>query len=180
MSDDPQDGGSGSHRRSNFSEGLEVGYTWYYAHNERPAHDFCSGKSFTNFSYSKLSLPTHGKSSNVSCTVTNTGAHSGAEVAQLYLMFPPAAGEPPRQLKGFLKTRVLQPGESVTVEFPLSERSFSIWDVASHSWQVADGEFGVFVGASSRDVRLIGQIDILRSFFSRRPPLKMGAPQALR
>ena len=39
----------------------------------------------------------------VSATVTNTGQVAGADVAQLYLGDPAAAGEPPRQLKGFQK-----------------------------------------------------------------------------
>lgn len=81
-------------------------------------------------------------------------------MAQLYIGFPQAAGEPPQQLKGFAKTKVLQPGESTVVQFPLTARSFSIWDVSTHSWAVQKGTFGLTVGASSRDPRLTGQISL--------------------
>ena len=97
---------------------------------------------------------------NASCVVTNTAGPAGAEVAQLYIGFPQAAGEPPQQLKGFAKTKVLQPGESTVVQFPLTARSFSIWDVSTHSWAVPKGTFGLTVGASSRDPRLTGQISL--------------------
>ena len=86
--------------------------------------------------------------------MTNTGQVPGREVAQLYLEFPAAAGEPPLQLKGFAKTALLAKGASATVRFALTERSFSTWDIASHGWAVAPGSFGVHVGASSRDIRV--------------------------
>ena len=54
----------------------------------------------------------------VTVTVTNTGRRPGAAAPQLYLTFPPSAGEPPGQLRGFAQAQ-LQPGESAEVRFPL-------------------------------------------------------------
>ena len=51
------------------------------------------------------------------------------------------------------RIRMRVPPESTTVRFVLNNRSFSIWDVATHSWSVQKGTFGVHVGASSRDLR---------------------------
>jgi beta-glucosidase len=42
----------------------------------------------------------------------------------------------------------------------LTPRDMSIWDVASYGWQLQHGEFGVRVGASSRDIRLAGSFTI--------------------
>lgn len=92
-------------------------------------------------------------------TLKNTGTRAGAEVAQLYLGFPAAAGEPPRQLKGFTKV-LLAAGESKTVSIPLSPREVSIWDVESHGWKVASGQFTAWVGSSSRDLRLSGTFTV--------------------
>ena len=83
----------------------------------------------------------------------------GAEVAQLYLSFPPNAGEPPRQLKGFKKIE-LAPGASATIDITLTPRELSIWSTSSHKWEVAKGTFGVHVGSSSRDVRLAGTFTV--------------------
>ncbi len=74
----------------------------------------------------------------VSATVTNTGKVAGSEVAQLYLGDPAAAGEPPRQLKGFEKV-TLQPGQSTTVRFTLTGHDLSYWDSAANGWVLPDG-----------------------------------------
>ena len=84
--------------------------------------------------------------------MTNTGSLPGSEVAQLYVGFPSCAGEPPQQLKGFQKVKLI-PGQSAAVSFPLNDRTFSIWDVTSHSWQLVHGTYTFAVGSSSRDIR---------------------------
>ena len=63
--------------------------------------------------------------------IANTGGLAGAEVAQLYLTYPPAANEPPRQLRGFEKLWLV-PGQKGTARFEMTARSVSIWDVAAH------------------------------------------------
>ena len=108
-----------------------------------------AGLSYTTFTYSNLQATT----TSVSCSVRNSGTVKGAEVAQLYLAFPKASGEPPLQLKGFAKVE-LEPGVSATVKFPLTDRELSVWSTTSHGWEVAKGSFGVHIGSSSRDLRL--------------------------
>eukprot|EP00041_Stephanoeca_diplocostata_P029361 m.864407 g.864407 ORF g.864407 m.864407 type:complete len:703 (-) comp23547_c0_seq10:3243-5351(-) len=136
-----------------YDEELLVGYRWYDAHDVEPAFPFGHGLSYTTFRFTGLKVAKTG----VSFTLTNDGHVDGAEVPQLYLGFPSSAGEPPKQLKGFKKT-VLASQESATVNIPLRERDFSIWDTAKHAWTVVSGVFQVYVGASSRDIRLNGTI----------------------
>jgi beta-glucosidase len=83
----------------------------------------------------------------------------GAEVPQLYLTFPDAAGEPPLQLKGFDNVMIAA-GAHKEVVFQLQARDFATWDVATHGWAVQSGVFNVQVGASSRDLRLSGTIKV--------------------
>ena len=63
----------------------------------------------------------------VSATVTNVGNRAGADVAQLYLGDPAAAGEPPRQLVGFQRVN-LAPGKSTRVQFTITPRDTWWWD----------------------------------------------------
>lgn len=94
----------------------------------------------------------------VTVNVANTGDVDGQEVAQLYLAL--GNGEPVRQLRGFNKTMIAA-GQSVDVSFTLARRDFSVWDVPSQSWvdvRTLGTEVGVFVGASSRDLRANGTI----------------------
>ena len=112
-------------------------------------------QSYTSFHYSGLRT----SSSTVSLTLENNGTLPGAEVVQLYLAFPPEAGEPPQQLKAFKKVH-LNAGEKAQVTLELTSRDFSVWSVAAHAWQVVSGAFGVSVGSSSRDHRLVGEVHV--------------------
>lgn len=103
----------------------------------------------------------------VSVTVTNSGSVAGAAVPQLYLAFPTDDGElsnlttPKKVLRGFEKTRVLHPGESVTVKFDLTRRDVSYWDVVKQEWKIPSGSFGVLAGQSSRDLPLSGSMSLV-------------------
>ncbi len=146
----------------NYTEGLLIGYRWYDANTVDPKFPFGHGLSFTTFGYSALSVEKSsvvGQVAVVSVNITNTGSRAGAEVVQLYLGFPGSTGEPPKQLKGFQKT-YLQPGQTLTASFTLLTRDVSTWDVVSHSFQLARGEFAVLVGASSREIRLMSSFSL--------------------
>ena len=78
---------------------------------------------------------------------------------QLYLSFPPAAGEPLRQLKAFAQ-HPPAPGASTTVAFHLAPRDVCTWDAVAHAWKVESGEFHVSVGPSSCDLRLNGSFSL--------------------
>jgi beta-glucosidase len=112
----------------------------------------------------------------VTVDIKNTGQIPGAEVAQLYLSYPnsPAIGSsapqgeawrfdtdmtdfPVKVLRGFEKV-FLEVGETKTVEFALTRRDLSYWDVGRQNWVMpTEGEFVVRVGASSRDLRVEGR-----------------------
>jgi len=151
-----------------YSENIDVGYRYYDADEKTPLFPFGYGLSYTSFAYRGLRVtpqrvqndssnpgPTscgcNGQSARqvtVSATVTNTGPVAGSDVVQLYLGDPAAAGEPPRQLKGFQKV-TLQPGQSTTVRFTLTGHDLSYWDDAANGWVLPDGRYQVYVGDSS-------------------------------
>jgi beta-glucosidase len=86
-------------------------------------------------------------------TITNTGNLPGKEVVQLYVSYPDSVGEPPRQLRGFEKISLDAEG-STTVEFDLVRKDLSYWDVVSQNWIIANGTYVLYVGSSSRDLKL--------------------------
>ncbi len=92
--------------------------------------------------------------------VKNTGPVAGAETAQLYVgpRHPPVP-RPLRELKGFAKIQ-LASGETKTVALPLGERAFEFFDPKKNQWTLAPGTFDVFIGASSRDLRLSQAVKI--------------------
>jgi beta-glucosidase len=119
--------------------------------------------SYTTFSFSKAQLATNLSSRNpnfrVRFRLTNTGSVAGAEVAQVYLGLPATTAEPPKRLVGWQKV-LLQPSQTqnVTIEVDENDSShpLSYWDVNSNSWLVANGDYSVYLGNSSRDVTLVG------------------------
>jgi beta-glucosidase len=128
-----------------------------------PLFPFGFGLSYTEFRYSDLAIAPAvidaGGTARVSCTVTNAGPVSGAEVAQLYVHGPLASVvRPVLELKGFRKV-FLEPGASATVTFELGPPELSLLDT-NLKRIVESGEFQVYVGSSSRDIRLKGLLAV--------------------
>ncbi|MFE0463321.1 glycoside hydrolase family 3 C-terminal domain-containing protein [Kitasatospora sp. NPDC058965] len=143
----------GVNNQVQYSEGVDVGYRWYDSKGLKPLFPFGFGLSYTTFSFSNVTvgqLP-QGGAATVTATVTNTGARAGADVAQLYVTDPAAAGQPPRRLQGFARVN-LQPGQSQTVSFPLTEQNLHHWNTATGSWATSTGAYTIAVGdADSAD-----------------------------
>ncbi|KAI4868740.1 glycoside hydrolase family 3 protein [Hypoxylon rubiginosum] len=155
-----------------FAEGVYVDYRHFDEKNITPRFEFGFGLSYAAFNYSSLLIePLRTKPESrrpvlssdeklwdvvttVNATVSNVGAVAGAEVAQLYLGIP---NSPPKQLRGFEKIP-LNAGESAEVSFELTRRDFSVWDVVTQGWVIQEGDYAIYVGASSRDIRLTGRI----------------------
>ncbi|KAG6014815.1 glycoside hydrolase 3 [Claviceps lovelessii] len=157
-----------------YTEGVYLDYRAFDARNVTPRYEFGYGLSYTTFSYSDLvvepsadqSLRKSASSSNgtelwdvvatVEARVRNSGLVAGEEVAQLYVAIP---GGPPKQLRGFEKVSLV-PGQDAKVRFELTRRDLSEWHVGLQQWVVQEGEYIVFVGASSRDIRLRGVLSV--------------------
>ena len=70
---------------------------------------------------------------------------------------------PVKELKGFAKT-ALKAGEKKRVCVKLNARSFAYYNTALDRWYVENGDFEILVGASSRDIRLMGKVNIALPF----------------
>ncbi|KAF2004117.1 glycoside hydrolase family 3 protein [Amniculicola lignicola CBS 123094] len=170
--------------QSYFTEKLEIDYRYFDANNISVRYEFGYGLSYTTFEISNVqstplqtnitasppSLPIEPGGNpalwapiyNVSITLSNTGPYAGAAVPQLYLGFPSStpSGTPPKQLRGFEKV-YLERNETQTVTFELMRRDLSYWDVVSQEWVIPAGEFSMFVGMSSRDIRVTGRVTVV-------------------
>lgn len=140
-------------RNVEYREGIYVGYRYYDKAEKLVRYPFGHGLSYTSFIYSDLQIDGR----TLRFNITNSGAVSGSEVAQLYIS-PPDTGlhRPRRELKGFVKVS-LMPEETKTVEIKLDDRSFSVW---ADGWKIPGGTYAVQVGASSRDIRLQAEIEL--------------------
>jgi beta-glucosidase len=139
----------------NYPEGLYVGYRWFDKKKIEPRFPFGFGLSYTTFEIKKevVTAARGDDNFNVAVDVTNTGSRQGATVVQVYVrsLLDEKIDRPVQELKGFNRVD-LKPGETKTVTIPLNKRSFSYWDVDSHSWKVIPGSYEIAVGQSSRDI----------------------------
>ena len=127
----------------------------------QPLFPFGFGLSYTTFEYSALTvepaaIPPSG-AATIRCRVKNTGQRAGDEVVQLYVHDVLASvARPVMQLEGFQRVH-LQPGEERELTFSLSREQLQMLDRDMH-WVVEPGAFRIMIGASSKDIRLRGEL----------------------
>jgi beta-glucosidase len=120
-------------------------------------YPFGFGLSYTSFEYSSLVVTPATQNSQgnieVSVNVTNTGKVKGDEVVQLYLKdVLSSVTTYESQLRGFERIN-LQPGEKRTVRFVLHPDDLAVLD-KNMNWTVEPGEFEVWIGTSSTNIKL--------------------------
>jgi len=152
----PKNGG----KKVEYSEGVFVGYRHFDKSTVKPLFPFGYGLSYTSFAYKNLTIssPSSDQQVSVAFDVTNTGARAGADVAEVYVGDRHASvPRPIKELKGFKRVS-LNPGETKNVVVKLDRRAFSYYDIKSHSWTVAPGDFDLFVARSAADIELTGKV----------------------
>ncbi|KAI0127350.1 glycosyl hydrolase family 3 N terminal domain-containing protein [Xylariales sp. AK1849] len=165
--------------QSDFTEGVYIDYRAFDKNQIEPRFEFGFGMSYSEFAYSNIAVAAlEGANTdafppeaaivqgghphlwdvlfNVTAEIENVGNYTAAEVAQLYVGIPTG---PVRQLRGFEKVNT-SPGDKVSVSFPLKRRDLSVWNVEAQQWELQAGEYHVWLGASSRDLKLNTSITI--------------------
>ncbi|HSN62328.1 MAG TPA: beta-glucosidase BglX [Ferruginibacter sp.] len=122
-----------------------------------PVYPFGYGLSYTNFSYSDITLSNNLLKGNqtltATVTVTNTGNKDGKEVVQLYIRdLVGSVTRPVKELKGFQKIEI-KAGESKKISFPITPADLKFYNYdLKYDWE--PGEFEIQIGGNSRDVKV--------------------------
>ncbi len=120
-----------------------------------PLYPFGFGLSYTNFSYSPISLSAStiavSQPVTIKVTITNTGNYDGEETAQLYVRdLVATVTQPVKSLKKFQKV-YLKKGESKEISFTLQTDDLKYVN-SDLRWVYEPGAFKVMVGGNSRDL----------------------------
>jgi beta-glucosidase len=142
---------------------IRNGRTYMYM-KDKPLFPFGYGLTYTSFKYSglKTDKKSIGKDDivSISFSLQNTGNYESDEVAQLYVSFPDSKVERAAiALKGF--KRILVPkGGTVSVSIPLKVADLQYWDTKEQKWALETGKVKFFIGSSSADAKLNGELMI--------------------
>ena len=151
----------GVNGRVHYDEDVFVGYRWYDGQEIEPLFPFGHGLSYTQFSYSALTVHERGDGWDVQFRIENTGERVGVAVPQVYVGRPDSSPVPmsPTALAGFEKVE-LGPGEAATVTTTLDREALTYWSTTESDWKEPRGPRPVYVGASSRDLMLEGRLAV--------------------
>ena len=143
---------------TDYDEDIYVGYRHYATRGIDVAYPFGFGLTYTDFELSDMKLDRKGDTVRVRIKVRNTGDFAAKQVVQVYATAPDNVPDRPKiELKGYAKTRLLQPGtaESVEIEFPVSD--LAIWE---NGWNLKHGKWQIHAGTSSADLPLSASLEL--------------------
>ena len=142
-----------------YTEDIYVGYRYFETFDptySRVNYEFGFGLSYTDFSIDNVQAAVDGENIRVTADVTNTGDVAGKEVVQVYFSAPQGKlGKPAKELAAFQKTKLLEPGETETVEMTYAIADMSSYDdlgkVQESAYVLEAGDYAVYVGNSVKD-----------------------------
>lgn len=161
----------GENDRSEYTEGVFVGYRYYTSREMPVLFPFGYGLSYTTFEYSNLKINNienrlkkiYVRESDwikVTVDVSNTGSRTGKDVVQLYVSAKDSKViRPVRELRGFEKVE-LQPGETKTVSFELDSRAFAYWNKDISDWYVETGAYEIQIGKNAQEILLSVEVEV--------------------
>jgi beta-glucosidase len=130
-----------------------------------PRYEFGYGLSYTGFQYSNLQLSKkkikRNEKLSVAFELTNTGKYEGEEIVQLYIRDKVGSiVRPVKELKDFVKVK-LKPGEKKLLKFFIDKEKLSFYN-QQLQWVAEPGDFELMIGASSKDIRLKDEFELLK------------------
>lgn len=143
-----------------YNEDIYVGYRYFETisgANDKVVYPFGYGLSYTSFVIRQGDCYEENGIVKAEVTVTNTGDVAGKEVVQLYASAPQGVlGKPAIELKDFVKTRLLMPGESQIITLSVNIDNLASYDdlgkIAKAAYVLEKGEYRFFVGNSARNI----------------------------
>lgn len=141
---------------TNYTEDIFIGYRHYATNNVEVAYPFGFGLSYSNFEISDMetyNFPSEQKII-VKCKVLNTGRYAAKQVLQLYSTqigsdWSVAVNRPVYELRGYIKTPELKPGESFDAVIDISYDDLQIYSQESDEWVLVPGKYRLSLGFDS-------------------------------
>ncbi len=183
-----------------YQEGIYVGYKYYetryedyvmgtgnagdYAYRDVVAFPFGYGLSYTEFAHSDMQTVYDAAADafRIRLTVTNTGDMAGKQAVQVYASSPYTQYDKDNgvekaavSLAGFTKTKLLQPGESQTVECVVDRRELASFDAYGAGTYILDaGDYYLTCAADAHQA--VNNVLAAKGFTPANTSNRMDAP----
>lgn len=183
-----------------YQEGIYVGYKYYetryedyvmgtgnagdYAYRDVVAFPFGYGLSYTEFARSDMQTVYDAAADafRIRLTVTNTGDMAGKQAVQVYVSSPYTQYDKDNgvekaavSLAGFTKTKLLQPGESQTVECVVDRRELASFDAYGAGTYILDaGDYYLTCAADAHQA--VNNVLAAKGFTPANTSNRMDAP----
>ena len=149
-----------------YVEGILVGYRWFDTKKIEPLYPFGYGLSYTNFNYSGLTTDKKtykvGDVVQVSLKIKNAGSIKGKETVQLYVSkLSSTVLRPEKELKAFTKVAV-EPASTANASMKFNIADLAYFNEKASKWVIEPGDYKVAVGSSSKDIRLLTTIHVIK------------------
>ncbi|MBS1511305.1 MAG: glycoside hydrolase family 3 C-terminal domain-containing protein [Bacteroidetes bacterium] len=142
-----------------FDDYAMKGRTYRYFTGQ-PQHAFGFGLSYTNFSYTGLSVSSTSDRYIFNFKLSNSGKFDGDEVAQLYVKrLNAGSDEPVQQLKSFKRIHITR-GKTITASLALEKKDLAWWDEQQHAYVVYPGKYEIGIGSASDHILLKQVIEV--------------------
>ena len=142
-----------------------VGYRYYDTFGKDVRYPFGYGLSYGAWDFGSVSVGLDGCDVTVSAEVVNTGETWPIRaLVQVYVSYPETmTGQPVYLMDTYTRTRMLNPGESQTVQlrFPITE--LAVFHEEARAYVVEEGYYDIRIGGSARSTYLAGSIRVPRS-----------------
>lgn len=148
--------------RQGFENYDMTGRTYRYM-TETPLYPFGHGLSYSVFNYGSAVFHNHkvkaSEGFTITIPVTNTSAHAGDEVVQVYVRRNNDSLAPAKSLRAFQRIHI-EPGQTKQVELKIEPESFEFYDASADGLVTKQGSYTIMYGGTSANT---GQksVDIL-------------------
>lgn len=142
----------GDSLQEDYTEDIFVGYRYFDSFGVAPLYPFGYGLSYTEFQMNCIETVVDWEKTTLTIEVKNCGDYAGKEVVQIYISAPEGRlSKPYQELKGFAKTKLLQPGETQTLLIKFATENLASYDEEKAAYIMEAGAYIFRLGNSSRN-----------------------------
>lgn len=142
-----------------YTEDVFVGYRYFDSFGLDVEYPFGYGLSYTDFEVEPVAMTADWNKVCVTVKVRNIGKAAGREVVQVYASAPDGRlPKPYQELKGYVKTGIIAPGDAAEVTITFATENLSSYDEEKAAWIMEPGDYLIRVGNHSRATKVASVI----------------------